>query len=147
MEGLTFLSKEPETLEWINSFHPNSVFFDVGANIGLYSIYAAKSVNAEVYCFEPSVFNLPILAKNIYLNGLSDFITIFPLPLSDKPVSISNLSLSTDVFGGALHTFQESYTWDSSPIKTTTSYSLPGMSLDMLYETFLQKTKVFKDRR
>ena len=35
------MTKEPETLEWINSFEyrENSIFWDVGANIGLYSIY------------------------------------------------------------------------------------------------------------
>ena len=126
-------------MEWINSFHPNSVFFDIGANIGLYSIYAAKSVNAEVYAFEPSVFNLPILAKNIYLNSLSESIVILPIPLSDKPAGISTLSLSNDTFGGALHTFQESYTWDSSPIDTTTNYNLPGMSLDTFHDLFLSK--------
>ena len=135
----TFSTKEPETLEWINSFQPNSVFFDVGANIGLYSIYAAKAVGAEVYSFEPSVFNLPVLAKNIYLNDLSDSIAIFPLPLSNTSVGISTLSLSTDTFGGALHTFQETYTWDSSPINITTSYKLPGLSLDKLFDIFLQK--------
>ena len=132
----TFSTKEPETLEWINSFHPNSVFFDIGANIGLYSIYAAKSVNAEVYSFEPSVFNLPILAKNIYLNKLSESVTVLPFPLSDKSVSVSTLSLSNDTFGGALHTFQETYTWDSSPIDTTTDYKLLGMSLDKFHELF-----------
>ncbi len=135
----TFLTKEPETLEWIHSFHPNSVFFDIGANIGLYSIYAAKSVKAQVYSFEPSVFNLPILAKNIHLNHLSDSITLLPFPLSDVPVSMSKLSLSNDTFGGALHTFQETYTWDSSPIDTTTSYKVLGMSLDMFHELFLTK--------
>ena len=37
----TYFNKEPETLEWINSFEnrENSIFWDVGANIGLYSIY------------------------------------------------------------------------------------------------------------
>ena len=38
----TFFTKEPETLEWINTFDENSVFFDIGANVGLYSCYAAK---------------------------------------------------------------------------------------------------------
>ena len=37
----TFFIKEPETLEWINSFEKNENFWDVGANVGLYSIYAA----------------------------------------------------------------------------------------------------------
>ena len=37
----TFYSKEPETIDWINSFKENKIFWDIGANIGLYSCYAA----------------------------------------------------------------------------------------------------------
>ena len=70
----TFYTKEVETLEWIDSFQKESVFWDIGANIGLYSIYAGKKCN-KVYSFEPSVLNLELLAKNIHLNNLSDLIT------------------------------------------------------------------------
>jgi hypothetical protein len=38
----TFSSKEPETLEWIDRFLPESIFWDIDANVGLYSIFAAK---------------------------------------------------------------------------------------------------------
>ena len=39
----TFFTKEPETLEWIDSFEKKEklIFWDIGANIGLYSIYNA----------------------------------------------------------------------------------------------------------
>ena len=33
--------KEKETIEWINSFEEGSIFFDIGANIGVFSIYGA----------------------------------------------------------------------------------------------------------
>src|SRR3990172_8514357 len=32
---------EPETINWIGSFDRGSFFFDVGANVGLFSLYAA----------------------------------------------------------------------------------------------------------
>ena len=68
----SFSSKEPETLDWIDSMETNSVIWDIGANIGLYSCYAAKKIfNSKVFAFEPSVFNLEILARNIHLNNLS----------------------------------------------------------------------------
>ena len=65
----TFSTEEPETLNWIDKFENDSVFWDIGANIGLYSCYAAKKKNCKVYAFEPSVFNLHLLAKNIWLNN------------------------------------------------------------------------------
>ena len=71
--SLSFSNKEPETLKWINRFEKNSTFFDIGANVGLYSIYAAKLTGANVYAFEPSVLNLEILYKNIDLNNLNLF--------------------------------------------------------------------------
>ena len=41
----TFFSKEPETIEWIDKFEDNSVFYDIGSNIGIYSLYASISKN------------------------------------------------------------------------------------------------------
>ena len=38
----TYLTKEPEMIQWINTFDDKVTFLDVGANVGLYSIYAAK---------------------------------------------------------------------------------------------------------
>src|SRR5688572_28729201 len=36
----TLFTKEPGTIDWMESFTPGDVFVDVGANIGLYSVYA-----------------------------------------------------------------------------------------------------------
>ena len=63
----SFSHKEPETLEWIDGFVKGSVIWDIGANVGLYSCYAAKARNCQVFAFEPSVFNLELLARNIFL--------------------------------------------------------------------------------
>ena len=79
----TFSSKEPEMLEWIDEYGGEGTFYDIGANIGIYSLYYAKSKTGSVYSFEPSVFNLRQLAKNISINTLSDRITILSNPLSN----------------------------------------------------------------
>ena len=75
----TLFSKEPKTLDWIDNFQKdkNITFWDIGANIGLYSIYSAiKHKNISVVCFEPSFNNLPILSRNLYINGLSGKVKI-----------------------------------------------------------------------
>lgn len=65
-------TKEPETLNWIDQyFRPGEIFFDVGANIGLYSLYAAITQPAgKVFAFEPAVRNAAQLAINIHENSL-----------------------------------------------------------------------------
>lgn len=64
-----FEKKEPDTNKWIDSFQSDEVFIDVGANIGLYSIYAAQR-RAKVYSFEPESQNYALLCKNIAHFGL-----------------------------------------------------------------------------
>jgi FkbM family methyltransferase len=54
-----------------------SVLWDIGANVGLYSCYAVKARDCRVFAFEPSVFNLELLARNIFLNGIADQATMF----------------------------------------------------------------------
>ena len=95
----TFSSKEPETLEWIDSLPNGSILWDIGANIGLYSIYAASKKNCQVFSFEPSVFNLELLARNINLNKLQEKITIIPLPLCNK-MGPNNMLFTTTDWGG-----------------------------------------------
>lgn len=64
----TYSIKEPDTLDWIDSFEPDSCYFDIGANIGQYSLYPAKKYGdkIQVYAFEPQSNNYYVLNKNIF---------------------------------------------------------------------------------
>ena len=65
----TFYTKEPETIAWISDFEPNCVFWDIGANIGIYSIFCASMhPGSTVYAFEPLRTNYIRLWDNIWLN-------------------------------------------------------------------------------
>ena len=66
------LSKEPETIKWINSFDKESVFFDIGANIGIYSLYSAIVKQNLVYAFEPHAASYKNLLESINLNKLQN---------------------------------------------------------------------------
>ncbi len=124
----TFSTKEPETLDWIDSLAPGSVLWDIGANIGLYSCYAAKARGCHVFAFEPSVFNLELLARNIYLNGLTSQITIVPLPLTNE-LARSTLNMSTTEWGGALSTFGQQYGFDGKPLLRKFEFATIGISI------------------
>jgi hypothetical protein len=50
----TYESKEPETLDWIDSFTEEEIFFDIGANIGIYTLYASKSSKCNVFSALPA---------------------------------------------------------------------------------------------
>jgi len=82
--GRSVLDKEPLTIKWIDGFTPKCVFWDIGANVGVYSIYAAATKRAQTYSFEPSLANIAVLAKNVEMNTLADNISAFPIALSDK---------------------------------------------------------------
>jgi FkbM family methyltransferase len=125
----TFASKEPETLEWIDGLSKDAILWDIGANIGLYSVYAAKKSNCRVYAFEPSVFNLELLARNIYVNQLTDRVCIVPLALSDE-MSISNMRMTSTEWGGALSSFGKEFGWDGKSIKQTFDYRMVGVSME-----------------
>lgn len=131
----TFFSKEPETLKWIDGFKKDSTFFDIGSNVGIYSCYAAKSQNSKVFAFEPSIFNLELLGKNININKLNNNITIIPLALTNTS-KISEFNMSSVDYGAALSTFGEKYSHDGNKMNIKFSYKTLGISLDNICEEF-----------
>lgn len=128
----TFSTKEPEMLEWIEEYG-GGVFFDIGANIGIYSLYYAQTKEGSVYSFEPSVFNLRQLAKNVSINKMSKRITIISNPLTDRTGIASFINGTTDE-GGAMSAFGVEYGHDGKLIDSNIKYNVLGFSLDDLIE-------------
>lgn len=83
---MTLLVKEEGTIEWLRrSVTPETVFFDIGANIGLYSIYGASLMkNGRVFAFEPHAINFVHLIKNINANRFNDLIMPLSIALFDE---------------------------------------------------------------
>ena len=85
----TFNTKEPEMIEWIKSFGNNErsqsfTFYDVGANIGIYSLFVANMYpNSKVLSFEPEALNFSSLCRNINLNNL-DNVNPYQIGLSNE---------------------------------------------------------------
>jgi len=75
--------KEKETISWIKTFNKDSVFFDVGANIGIYCLYSALIRQNNVYAFEPHMANYINLLDSINENKLSNC-RAFPMALGNK---------------------------------------------------------------
>lgn len=103
MRADSLLAKEPDTIAWLDSFTAGDVFFDIGANVGCYSLYAAMVRAARVFAFEPESQNYALLHRNIFLNDLSERVRAFCIGLSDGD-GFTALHLSRFLSGGALHT-------------------------------------------
>ncbi len=131
----TLFEKEPETIRWIDGFKANSTFWDIGANVGLYSLYAAKTKHCDVYAFEPSPLNVELLARNIalneerqkYLRGGS--ICLVPIALSKK-TEINDFMLSSFEKGAALSSFGLDVDHDGQPLTSVMKYKTIGLSMD-----------------
>lgn len=106
--------KEPCTLEWIETFERDEVMIDVGANVGMYTIWAAATRGARVYAFEPEAQNYALLNRNILMNGLSDRAIAYPLGLSDTS-GLSQLHMNDLRIGGSCHSVGEAVNFKLQP--------------------------------
>src|SRR3954464_14903534 len=80
----TIYQKEPSTLEWIATLGRDEILYDVGANVGMYTTWAAVTRGARVYAFEAESQNYALLNRNILLNNLTERVAAYCLGLSDK---------------------------------------------------------------
>jgi FkbM family methyltransferase len=100
----TFNTKEVDTLDWIDAnIKKNDNFFDIGSNIGIYSLYASKrKAECKIYSFEPEYSNLDQLKKNILINKVFN---IYPYSIAfSENTGLSYLNLQDITPGSALHT-------------------------------------------
>ena len=127
------MQKEPETIEWINSFNNKIILWDIGANIGLYSIYeATKHKNIQIICFEPSTNNLRVLSRNIFINNLEKKITINQFPLTNKINKYLLMKDNQFIEGSALSSFGENFNHLGKRMTSKNQYKIYGTTIDYL---------------
>ena len=112
----TLSSKEPSTINWLNTFPDGDTFLDVGANIGVYSIYVGVLRNARIYAFEPEAQNYSLLCKNLMSNSLSERSVAWCAALSDE-IKFDKIYLSDLSVGGSCHSFGEQVDANLAPNK------------------------------
>lgn len=111
----TLLTKEPDTIAWIQKMGSGDVLYDIGANMGQYSMLAAKR-GVRVHAFEPEAQNFALLVRNIAMNNLSGLITPWPVALSNQS-GFEQLHLSTLIAGGSCHSYGDSRDFKGEPKK------------------------------
>lgn len=128
-------TKEPETLAWIDTFAQEDVFYDIGANVGVFSLYAALHRNCQVYAFEPEAKNYACLSKNIYLNELGRRVNALNIGLHDR-TEIQRLNLSDLASGSALHSVGTAIDWRGQGFVPKFEQAILAFSLDDFIRTF-----------
>jgi FkbM family methyltransferase len=115
MRANSFTHKEPETVQWlIDELHAESVFWDIGANIGLFSLYAAAiHPTSKILAFEPAAHNYASLCENILINKFEN-IRPYSIALGMDQICFVDLYLSKMEAGSAIHNIGKSSPWSIS---------------------------------
>ncbi len=132
----TYATKEPETLDWLDvNLQESDVFLDIGANIGLYALYAAKKrPDCQVYAFEPAFQNFSSLCRNIALNSLTNVVPS-NLPVSDRE-AFDFFYVSDVEPGSALHSFGEPSSFQLHSPSVSLRQGAFSISLDALVRKY-----------
>jgi FkbM family methyltransferase len=77
------LLDEPETVFWLDSAPQEGQLWDIGANMGIFTLYAAMLRDMHVTAFEPESGNFSLLNKNIALNKIDERVVAYCVGLSD----------------------------------------------------------------
>jgi FkbM family methyltransferase len=127
--------REPETIEWIDSFKPPCTFWDVGANIGTYALYAALRPGIEALAFEPSAASYAALCRNIEANGLDERVRAFAIALSGQ-TRLGSLNMSATNAGNSFNSFESTENCFGNPIEVTFRQASVGFSIDEFRRLF-----------
>jgi len=133
----SFNDKEPELLDWLdNNLRDGDVLFDVGANVGIYSIYAAlRNPKAMIYAFEPEYSNLHQLKQNIINNNLFENVIPFSLAISDQ-MGVSYLHIQDFTPGAALSTESSDYLTKTFDKDVIWKEGVGTTTLDLISDNF-----------
>ena len=119
--AMTLFVKEEGTVAWLKrSVGPSDVVYDIGANVGLYTLLAAHRVGDDgiVYAFEPHVANANSLLHNIAANDLNGRVKVLTTALNDKE-GFFEFNYNTWVPGSSmsqLHRTQDDQGRDFTPV-------------------------------
>ena len=108
----TLYTKEPETIRWMETFTEGEILWDIGANIGLYSLYAGAR-GVRVRAFEPDALNYALLNRNIAMNRLDGSVLAYAIAIHDRD-DVSTLNIALHQWGGALSSFGHARTYDGA---------------------------------
>ncbi len=130
--------KEPEMVAWIErEMEKGDVFYDIGANVGTYTLVAASYWKelVRVVAIEPSAFNFARLLSNLTLNGFERWVTPLPVALANT-TGLDTFHYANLTPGGALHALGEAKDYRGRDFHPAASAAVLTFDLDTLVEQF-----------
>jgi FkbM family methyltransferase len=127
----TIYSKEPCTLEWIAGFKPDEVLVDVGANVGMYTVWAAATKGVRVFAFEPESQNFALLNRNIRVNNLQDRVSAYCMGLSNRR-GLTDLFMASVGAGESCHAVGDAVDYKNEPLPVMFRQGCIAFTLDDL---------------
>ncbi len=125
---------EPSIIHWIDGFSGDDCFYDIGANIGTYSLYAAKR-GVRAFGFEAEMNNAQLFYDNVLLNGISANCTPLCLALGDV-TTLDTLYLKGISKGDALHSVHQPSPYINPGSEIAGRIDVLVMTLDDAIEQF-----------
>ena len=132
----TVLTKKPEVTAWLDAMEPGSVLWDIGANIGAYTLYAATVKRCTVVAFEPSAANYFVINRNIELNKLQHIARALCIAVG-AGLHIDHLYLSSTDYAEAFSNFGGAVDFQGNSFDATYRQGCVSFSLDDLVKTDL----------
>lgn len=131
-------AKEPETVAWIEqALAPGDVFYDIGANVGAYTLVAAAYWGSavQVVAIEASAINFVRLLRNLMLNPCAR--PVIPLPVAlGGATTLELIHLHNLTPGGALHAVGAAINYAGQPFQPVASCPTLTFALDALIAQF-----------
>lgn len=122
------IAAEPDTLRWIDGLARGSVVWDIGASVGLYSLYAGLRGDLEVLAFEANPFTYECLLRNVAENGMQRRVRPYCAALADT-VSLGTLYMSSAEAGTVGNAFGDP---QASSIRSSAGdIAIPMLSLSI----------------
>lgn len=134
----SYMTKEPETLEWIETyFNPKDVFYDIGANIGQYSLFAGAYLKGDctIYSFEPAFHTYAKLNWNIYHNGFDSSMIAYNIAVSNKQ-ELNTFYLSDMHKGSSGHSFKVKENHEKNALILKYRQGMIGIPIDELQKNW-----------
>jgi len=127
---------EPDTQAWIDAMPEDACFWDIGANIGVFSLYAALRLrHGQVVAFEPAAGSYALLNRNIEANGMAHRVSAYCIALADL-TRFDTLNMATTRAGSCSHGFGTEINDLGNRIDTKFRQGAVGFSADDFAQQF-----------